>query len=135
MQDATLAEAFPPHVDPRFVPFGTRVLIQLRRTQTKSKGGILLVEETKTDKRFAEQIAMVHSMGSLAFRKRDTMEPWPEGQWCKPGDFVRVPRFNGDRWHVRMEDGGEPVTFVLYNDYELFGRITGDPLKMNVYLD
>jgi len=135
MQDQSLAEAFPPNVDPLFDPFGTRVLIQLRRVQSKSKGGIMLIEETKADKRFAEQVAMVHSMGALAFKNRTTMEPWPEGAWCKPGEFVRVPKFGGDRWMVKMEDGGDPIAFVLFNDYEIFGRIRGNPLKMNVYLD
>jgi co-chaperonin GroES (HSP10) len=130
----TLEDAFPRHIDPQFVPFGARVLLQLRRTQTMSKGGIMLIEETKSDKKFNEQIAMVHSMGPLAFSNRNTGEKWPEGQWAEPGQFVRTPRYGGDRWEVDPGDGGENVVFVLFNDHELFGRVTGNPLTMKVYL-
>ena len=130
----TLDEAFPRNIDPQFVPFGARVLVQLRRTQNKSSGGILLVEETRNDKKFMEQVGMVHSMGPLAFCNRNTGIPWPEGSWAVNGDFVRTPKYGGDRWTVDPEDGGEPVTFVMYMDGELFGKVTGNPLTMRVHL-
>jgi co-chaperonin GroES (HSP10) len=130
----TLDEAFPKNVDPFFKPFGARVLVQLRRTQSKSRGGIMLIEETRNDKKFMEQVAMVHSMGPLAFCNRNTGEKWPEGEWALPGDFVRTPKFGGDRWEVDPGDDGERITFVLFNDTELFGKVTGNPLEMKVYL-
>jgi co-chaperonin GroES (HSP10) len=129
----SLEEAFP-EVDPQFVPFGVRVLVQLRRPQSKSKGGILLIEETKSDKAFNEQVSKVHSFGPLAFTNRNTGERWPEGYWAKKGEFVRTPRYGGDRWSVDPGDGGELVTFVMFNDFEIFGRVTGNPLTMKVYL-
>ena len=129
----SLEEAFP-NVDPQFVPFGARVLVQIRRPMNKSKGGILLVEETKAEKAFNEQVSKVHSFGPLAFHNRNTGVAWPEGMWAKPGEFVRTPRYGGDRWIVDPQDGGEPITFILFGDHELFGRVTGNPLTMKVYI-
>lgn len=130
----TLEEAFPTNIDPQFKPFGTRILLQMRRQQAKTKSGILLIQETVNDKKFMEQIARVHSMGPLAFRNRNTLEPWSEGVWCKEGDFVRIPRWGGDRWLVKATDGNEDIPFIMLSDHEIFGLLTGDPMTMNVYI-
>ena len=26
------------------------------------------------------------------------MQGWPEGSWCEVGDYIRVPKWGGDRW-------------------------------------
>lgn len=129
----TMAEAFP-DVDPGVVPLGGRVLVQLRRTAKKTKSGIVLVEETKDTVKWNNQVARVHSLGALAFRHRDSTELWAEGAWVKPGDFIRVPRWNGDRIEVPVKDSSEPVTFVVFNDHELIAKITGDPLNVKAYI-
>jgi co-chaperonin GroES (HSP10) len=129
----TLADAFP-DVDPGIIPLGGRVLVQLRRTAKKTQSGIVLVEETKDTVRWNNQVARVHSLGALAFRNRTTQEEWPEGAWVKAGDFIRVPRWNGDRIEVPVKGSEEPVTFVVFNDHELISKITGDPLAVKVYI-
>jgi hypothetical protein len=72
-------------------------------------------------------------VGSLAFKNRNTMESWPEGSWCAPGDFVRVPRYGGDRWTVKTSDDEEAV-LVIFNDLDLVGKVTGDPLAIKAFL-
>lgn len=129
----TLEDLFP-KVDPEFEPFGTRVVLQVRRVFNTTRSGIILAEETKKNEAYNMQIAKVISMGGLAFRRRDTAEPWPEGIWAKPGDFVKIMRWGGDNWSVDPGDGGEPVMFRLMNDTDLLGRFTGDPLKVKAYL-
>lgn len=129
----TLADAFP-DVRPDAEPLGNRVLVQLRRTAKKTKGGIVLVEETKDTVRWNNQVARVVALGPLAFRNRETLQPWLEGIWVKPGDFVRVPRWNGDRIEVPVQGSDDPVTFVAFNDHELIMRITGDPLRVKTYI-
>lgn len=128
----TLEEAFPA-VDPEIVPLGGRVLVQLRRVATKTKGGIVLVEETQDTVKWNNQVAKVIALGQLAFRNRQTMEPWAEGIWVQVGDFIRCPRWNGDRIEVPVKDG-DPVVFVVFNDHELITKLTGDPLKMKTYI-
>jgi co-chaperonin GroES (HSP10) len=135
--DAEMAWAFP-SVDPGAKPLGGRVLVQIRRSKKKTtKAGIVLVEETKETEKWNTQIGKVIEMGALAFRKRDSMEPWPEGAWCQAGDFIRVPKWGGDRWEVKVpgEDHNEdPALFMIINDHEVIAKITGNPLETRAFL-
>ena len=135
--DAEMAWAFP-SVDPGAKPLGGRVMVQIRRSKKRTtKAGIVLVEETKETEKRNTQIGKVVDMGSLAFRKRDSMEPWPEGAWCRVGDFIRVPKWGGDRWEVKVpgEDQGEdPALFMIINDHEVIAKITGNPLETRAFL-
>lgn len=125
-------DAFP-KVDPGVKPFGSRVLLQIRRAKTKTKGGIILAGETRDTEMWNTQVAKVIAMGPLAFHNRNTMEPWPEGAWVNLGDYVRAPKYGGDRWSVHIADG-EEILFVIFNDLDLLGKITGDPLAMKAFL-
>jgi co-chaperonin GroES (HSP10) len=132
-----MAWAFP-QVDAGMEPFGGRVVVQLRRIKKKtSKGGIILIEETKENEKWNNMIGMVVSMGPLAFKNRDTMQSWPEGTWAKVGDYVRVPKWGGDRWEIRIpgsEDNEDPVLFMTLNDHELISKVTGNPLSFKAYV-
>ncbi len=132
----TLEEAFP-DVDPNFLPLGHMVLLQLRiaketvGNKIKDPHGnekqLVLPEEVRATIQANTQVARVISHGPLAFCNRNTGQPWPEGAWVKPGDYVRVPRHGGDRWEIK-HDGGV-VMFVLLRDLDLSGRV---PRPMDV---
>lgn len=128
----TLDQAFPP-VDPGNEPLGPRVMVQLRRVSNTTKSGIVLVEETRETVKWNGQVAKVISMGPIAFKDRQTAAEWPEGTWAQPGDFVRVPRWGGDRIEVKVKDG-DPIVFVIFNDHEIIARVTGDPLAVKAYI-
>ncbi len=116
---------------------GARILVQLRRTKKKAtSAGIILVEETKETEKWNNMVAQVLEIGPLAFRKRDTMEPWPEGSWCKVGDYIRVPKWGGDRWEVPVsgKPDEEPALFMVLNDHEVIAKLTGDPLSMKAFI-
>ena len=131
---ADIAWAFP-SVDPGAKPLGGRVLVPLRRTtKTVTSAGIILVEETKETEKWNNMVARVVENGPLAFKKRDSMEPWPEGSWCEPGDFIRVPKWGGDRWEVEVGDDEEKALFMILNDHEIIARVTGDPLQMRAFV-
>ena len=66
-------------------------------------------------------------MGPSTFKRRDTLEPWPEGAWCAVGDFVRAPMYGGDRWEVPVNEH-EKALFVAIKDTDLIGLVTADPL-------
>ena len=127
---ADLQGAFPA-VDPGAKPLGARILVQLRRTKKKAtSAGIILVEETREAEKWNNMVAKVIEIGPLAFKKRDTMEPWPEGSWCEVGDYLRVPKWGGDRWEVDVPGEEEPALFRVLNDHEVIAKITGNPLEM-----
>ena len=129
---ASLDEAFPA-IDPGVQPFGSRILCQIRLAKTKTAGGIILTGDTKDTETWNTQVAKVVSVGDLAFKNRNTQAPWPEGSWCGVGDFVRVPKYGGDKWTVRIDEDQE-VIFVIFNDLDLVGKITGDPLAMKAFV-
>jgi co-chaperonin GroES (HSP10) len=118
----TELECFP-EIDPGIDVAGDRVLVQLRREKTASKGGIILVDETRATLRFNETVAKVKQIGPLAYKSPDTLEPWPEGPWCKVGDLVRTIKYGGDRFVVNPEDEGAPVVFITLQAREVISRI------------
>jgi co-chaperonin GroES (HSP10) len=134
---ADLRDAFPA-VDPGAIPLGARVLVQLRRTKkTVTSAGIILVSETKETEKWQNMVAKVIALGPLAFKKRDTMESWVEGTWCEVGDYIRVPKWGGDRWEVPVPDAptdDDPALFMVLNDHEVIAKLTGDPLAMKAFL-
>ena len=134
---AELDWAFPV-VDPGADPLGGRVLVQLRRTKQKMTGtGIILVEETKETEKWQNMVAKVLKIGPLAFKNRDTMQGWPEGSWCVVGDYIRVPKWGGDRWEVSVTGEDEledKALFMVLNDHEVIAKLTGNPLAMKAFL-
>jgi co-chaperonin GroES (HSP10) len=131
-----IAEAFPA-ANAGVQPFGSRVLVQIRTPKTKTAGGLILHSESRDTEKWNTQVARVVSVGPLAFKNRDTMQSWPEGSWCQPGDFVRVPKYGGDRWEVPlgMKDGShESAMFVIFNDLDIIGQVTGDPLAIKAFI-
>ena len=126
-----------PDVSPGQKPFGGRVVVQLRRIKKTTASKIILVAETKETEKWQNMIGRVVEIGPLAFKNRETMESWPEGSWASVGDYVRVPKWGGDRWEreVPNEEGNEdPVLFMTINDHELIARVTDDPLSFKAYV-
>ena len=134
---AELAWAFP-EVNAGQQPFGGRVIVQLRRVKKTVNGGrIILVAETKESEKWNNMIGKVVRVGPLAFKNRDTMASWPEGSWAEVGDYVRVPRWGGDRWERAVpgeDDGEDPVLFMTINDHELIAKVTDDPLSFKAFV-
>ena len=132
-----LQEAFPV-VDPGAVPLGARILVQMRLPKKKmTASGIILAAETVDTEKAQNPIGKVVAIGPLAFKKRDTMESWPEGSWCQIGDYVRVPKWGGDRWEIDFTDekgaNGKSL-FTFFNDHEIIGKVTGDPRAIKAFV-
>ena len=124
-------------VDPGAEPLGARILVQLRRTKKTSDSGIILVSETKDTEKYQNMVGKVMMIGPLAFKNRDTMASWPEGSWCQVGDYIRVPKWGGDRWEVQVPGEGdleEKALFMIVNDHEVIAKITSDPLKVIAFI-
>lgn len=122
-----------PDVDPLFEPYGSRVVAQIRNPQKKTKSGLIIPEDAQDTEKWNTQVALVRAVGPLAFCNRETMKPWAEGLWCAPGEFVRVPKYGGDRWEVPLADGGKAL-FIVFNDLDVIGRFMADPLNVKAYI-
>jgi len=130
--EVEMQEAFP-EADPGITPFGSYVLVQIRSAKKKTKSGIILHSETSSTEQWNTQIGRIIAAGPLAFRNRNTMELWPEGAWCEPGDYVRVAKYGGDRWEVPVSDD-HVALFVIFKDTDLIGKVTIDPLKIRAFI-
>jgi len=137
--DQTLEEAFP-HAEPGWLPFGDRVLVQLRTPKNRTAGGIVLPAESKDQERWVTTVAKVIALGPLAFRNRTTLEAWAEGVWAKPGDFVRCPKWGGDRWEVPLGeaqwDTDNTARYAVFRDHEIIAGLKAgdDPLRFKDYV-
>lgn len=155
-REAKLAEAFP-DVSPGMRPLGNIGLFMIRRPKVFTGGGIRLPAEARATEYYNTQVAKVISLGPLAFhtvRSVDGVEtviPWPEGPWFKPGEYVRVPKYGGDRFAVKATvreivtdaarggnmpiDVEDDIIFALFKVKDVIGFIDGDPLLVRAYLD
>ena len=129
-----MAEAFPA-VNAGIQPFGSRVLIQIRTPKKKSSGGIIIdIHGSHETEKWNTQIGKVVALGPLAFKNRDSMTTWPEGEWCKAGEYVRVAKYGGDRWEVKIPGTNDSAMFVIFNDLDIIGQVTGDPLAIRAFI-
>lgn len=119
-----------PDLDPGIAPVGALLLCQIRTPKRRLASGLIVPDEVRDAEKYNTQTALVRAMGPGAFRSRETLKPWPEGAWCEAGDFVRIPKWGGDRWAVSYGTGDDEAIFVAVKDLDVIGLVTGDPLKI-----
>lgn len=146
-QDKALADAFPA-VPSGHTPCGQYVIVQIKRAPRTSRGGIIFTESDKATELDNTQVAKVVAIGHGAFKRRDTGDDWPEGPWYRLGDYVRSPKYGGDRWNVPYEqtlperrignlvipqgkDNGV-IEFAMFKELDIRGLVD-DPLRVKAY--
>ena len=95
-------------------PSGWRLLVLPFTPKEKTKGGILIAQESLEKLRIATNCGYVLRVGPLAYYDK---EKFPTGPWCKQGDWVIFARYAGSRLPI---EGGE---VRLLNDDEVLGTI------------
>jgi len=96
------------------VPSGWRLLVLPFSPREKTKGGILIAQESLDKLRIATNCGYVISIGPLAYHDK---EKFPTGPWCKKGDWVIFARYAGSRLPI---EGGE---VRILNDDEVLGTL------------
>lgn len=126
-----------PNIDPEVEVLGDRVLVQLRRVKTMTNSGFYIPDETQQTLKFNETVAKVVQIGPLAYKNPDTLEPWPEGPWCKVGDIVRTIKYGGDRFVIDAGDGEAPIIFITLQAREIISRAKSFEAaqKMKAFVD
>ena len=94
-------------------PTGWRILVLPFKMKDKTKGGIHITESTLERQQVASTCGLVLAMGPNCYDKGK----FPEGPWCKKGDWVMFARYAGSRIQI---DGGE---VRLLNDDEVLATI------------
>ena len=119
---STLDEAFP-LVAPGVYPLGTRVLVQLRTVRSKTASGIVLVVDTKKFNKDTTQLGKVINIGPIAYRNRESGQLWPEGVWARPGDYIRLPKYGGDRFERKIPGTDDTAIFCMFQDHEIIAKV------------
>ena len=96
------------------VPSGWRLLVLPFTPKEKTKGGILIAQESLEKLRIATNCGYVLKVGPLAYFDK---EKYPTGPWCKIGQWVIFARYAGSRLPI---EGGE---VRILNDDEVLGTI------------
>ncbi len=100
LDDARKAKALPD-------PVGFRVLIAIPEKDEKTDGGILLPEDMRKREEAASIVGMVLKMGPDAYADA---ERFPNGPWCKEGDFIVMRSYSGTRLDIHGQE------FRIIND-------------------
>ena len=95
------------------VPTGWRILVLPFKGKKKTKGGILYSDEQIDRQQLATVCGNVLAVGPQAY----TGEKFPDGPWCKVGDWVIFARYAGSRFKI---EGGE---VRLLNDDEIIATV------------
>ena len=95
-------------------PSGYRLLVLPVTPKEKTKGGIIMAQESLEKLRIATNCGYVLKVGPLCYHDK---EKFPTGPWCKKGDWVIFARYAGSRLPI---EGGE---VRLLNDDEVLGTI------------
>ena len=95
-------------------PVGYRMLIRPWSGEKKTKGGIILSDATHEMIEMTTVVGLVIMMGDLCYK--DTKK-FPNGPWCKEGQFVIYGRYAGSRFKTKY---GE---HRILNDDEIIATI------------
>ena len=102
------------HADKLPRPTGYRILILPFSLPEVTKGGIHIAKATLDKERIATVVGYVVAMGPDAY---GDVNKFPEGAWCKKGDWIIFGRYAGARFQI---EGGD---MRLLNDDEILATI------------
>ena len=90
-------------------PTGWRMLVLPFKMPEKTRGGLYLGQDTLERQQVASTCGLVLAMGPHCYDK----EKFPEGPWCKKGDWVIFARYAGSR----IQPSKNPKTyFITFNN-------------------
>ena len=103
-------------------PKGYRILIAIPKKDETFKGSSILIVETERKKEeTASIVGLVVKLGDQAY---DDPDKFPNGPWCKEGDFIIMKSYSGTRFKVTTDDGDQE--FRLIND-DTVEAVVADP--------
>jgi co-chaperonin GroES (HSP10) len=105
-------------------PTGWRLLVLPYAGPKKTKGGIILSDQTQDTIQMTTVCAYVLKVGELAYKDK---EKFPNGPWCKEGEWVIFGRYAGSRFKI---EGGE---VRILNDDEIIARIKNPEDILHAY--
>lgn len=88
-------------------PVGYKILIAVPELNAKTDGGVYMPDSLKQAEETASIIGYVLKVGSVAY---SDPARFPDGAWCKEGDFIIFRSYSGTRFKVMGKE------FRIIND-------------------
>lgn len=104
-------------------PTGYRIMVAQYVRPTKTKGGIILTDSTRKEDVYQGNVGLVLSLGDDAYIDAAR---YPNGAWCKPGDWVLWSSYATQGRRIEIGTGSEKVSIAFLNEDEVLGTVT-DP--------
>ena len=98
-------------------PKGNKLLISPVQIDEKTEGGVYMPDALRDAEGIASIIGFVVKMGDDAYKDK---EKFPNGAYCKEGDFVIFRSYSGTRFKIHNEE------FRLIND-DTVEAVVDDP--------
>tara|TARA_R100001082_G_scaffold78443_1_gene46017 strand:+ start:46 stop:417 length:372 start_codon:yes stop_codon:yes gene_type:complete len=98
-------------------PKGYKLLISPVKIDEKTEGGVYMPDAIRDAEGIASIIGFVVKMGDDAYKDKDK---FPNGAYCKEGDFVIFRSYSGTRFKIHNEE------FRLIND-DTVEAVVDDP--------
>ena len=98
-------------------PTGWRILVLPYKGQGKTKGCVILTDETMQERTYTTVTGLVLKIGPDAYKDE---KRFPDGPWCKKNDWIIFGRYAGSRVGI---EGGE---VRILNDDEIIA-VVKDP--------
>lgn len=118
-----------PKTDPDMIkPVGWRVLVFPLEPPERTKGGLIMPDESKQNFEYLSYVGEVIAMGPSCYKHPKFLKEYGGGEpWCKVGDWVAFGRYAGQ--DVRIN--GNRVRLV--NDDEILG-VAPNPRAILMYV-
>ena len=88
-------------------PTGYHILVGLPEVDEKTSGGILKTIETSRGEEVSSIVGFVIKLGPQCYADKNR---FPNGPWCKEGDFIIMRAYSGTRMMIHGKE------FRLIND-------------------
>ena len=98
-------------------PKGYKLLIAIPKLEEKTQGGVIIPDKLKGLEQTASIVGLVIALGDAAYKDA---EKFPDGPYCKEGDFVIFRSYSGTRFKLRGEE------FRIIND-DTVEAVVDDP--------
>jgi co-chaperonin GroES (HSP10) len=95
-------------------PSGHKILCALIDVDDTFENGILKADETKKTEELTSPVLFVIKLGISAYKDA---ERFPDGPWCKEGDFVLTRPYTGTRINIHGKE------FRIINDDQVDGVV------------
>jgi len=103
-------------------PKGYRLLIAIpKKEETFKDSQIVIAESVRQREEIASIVGLVVKLGPQAYQDPDK---FPDGPWCKEGDFIIMRSYSGTRFKVSTPQGDQELRLINDDTVE---AVVADP--------